>query len=514
MITADPHALRYGANRFAAAAQEMQRNADRLMEATNSARIGQEGWSGEGAQSFQLRSERLAADVKQASNAFSSVANTLSRFAMRMERVLELRLRADRLDQQAFEYSDDTLDSIHTRQHIRHQAAQLRHQADSEAGIADSQASAEFQMIAKMIPATLIPGADTSVPLLDGLPKHWQDYYRRHPELLDEEKVAPKLTMGSFKRADEVGVKQYVEEHQHEDPSMLEKIKGFIAGGVDGEKELLIGLISAVSHPIETLKGIAYAVTHPDVVIESLVRKKDEFVSDWQNGNTYGWSKTFHEMIWSVIGLKGAGAGEEGAEVATRVAKSNIELFGNILNPAGKVVLSDGSVIRVSDRVIQSNEELLSFFKRAGEGDSGKLTQNQIDVMVDSIGNSIKNHPLRQEYENSVKELSTKEQELRAQGLSNKEIAGELHQARRDLGLKYKDLTPPDLREYIYEINKGRYGDPLGPTFNSLLEKNMERGLSTEEAYQAIIQSSYRPNPDVDKLLGGFKQWLLKKNGL
>lgn len=202
MITADPNTLRYGANRFAAAAQEMKRQAIQLEQTTSNARQGQDGWSGEGAQAFLMRGELLVNDANKASQAFESVANTLSRFAMRMEHVLELRRRADWLDQQAFEYGDETLDSIHSRQNLRHQAAQLRHQADSEASIADSQASKEFQMIAQMIPSTLIPGADANANLLEGLPKHWQDYYRRHPELMEEEKGSAPMSMGSYKRAD------------------------------------------------------------------------------------------------------------------------------------------------------------------------------------------------------------------------------------------------------------------------------------------------------------------------
>lgn len=209
MITADPNHLRYGAQRFSAAAQEMQRHSAQLEQTTNSIRLGQEGWSGAGSQAFLLRGDRLAADAKKASSAFESVAHTLSRFAMRMEHVLELRRRADRLDQQAFEYGDETLDSIHTRQNLRHQAAQLRHQADAEARTADSQASSEFQIIAKMIPPTLIPGAEAVSPLLEGLPKHWQDYYRRHPELLEEEKGARELTADEIeanRRADALAI--------------------------------------------------------------------------------------------------------------------------------------------------------------------------------------------------------------------------------------------------------------------------------------------------------------------
>jgi hypothetical protein len=61
--------------------------------------------------------------------------------------------------------------------------------------------------------------------------------------------------------------------------------------------------------------------------------------------------------------------------------------------------------------------------------------------------------------------LSDYETQLRTQGLSEKSIAELMYQARRDLGVKYKDLTPELLKKYIYEINEARYGDPLGGSF-------------------------------------------------
>lgn len=131
---------------------------------------------------------------------------------------------------------------------------------------------------------------------------------------------------------------------------------------------------------------------------------------------------------------------------------------------------------------------------------------NQIDDLVNDIGGSIKNNPLRQEYENAVANLKGMEINLRNQGLSEESIAKTLYQARRDLGVQYKDLTPTELREYIYKVNLGRYGDKLGPSFDNLVEKYTGN-------YTKIIESSQRPNPNVDNLLGGFKEWLLKKNG-
>ena len=37
-----------------------------------------------------------------------------------------------------------------------------------------------------------------------------------------------------------------------------------------------------------------------------------------------------------------------------------------------------------------------------------------------------------------------------------------------------------------------RYGNPDGPTFDYLVKKNTDAGLSLEEAYQSIIDSSSR----------------------
>ncbi|WP_291584033.1 hypothetical protein [Clostridium sp. UBA6640] len=131
---------------------------------------------------------------------------------------------------------------------------------------------------------------------------------------------------------------------------------------------------------------------------------------------------------------------------------------------------------------------------------------NQIDDLIEEIGGSIKSHPLRQEYENAVKNLSNYEVELRANGLGEKEVAQAMHQARRDLGVKYKNLTPDALKEYIYEVNIKRYdGDPLGGSFEFFENKYMGD-------YSKIIDGSKRTNGNVDKLLENFKKWLIEKN--
>ena len=86
------------------------------------------------------------------------------------------------------------------------------------------------------------------------------------------------------------------------------------------------------------------------------------------------------------------------------------------------------------------------------------------------------------------------------QGKSEKELAKALHQMRRDLGIKYKDMTPQPLRDYIFDINIGRYGDPLGPSYEWMQMNEM--------TCREIIESASRYNPDINKLLAGFKNWL------
>ena len=64
-----------------------------------------------------------------------------------------------------------------------------------------------------------------------------------------------------------------------------------------------------------------------------------------------------------------------------------------------------------------------------------------------------------------------------------------LTEERRQLGIKYKDLTPDPLREYAYEINRQRYRDPLGPTYEYLKEVTRRSGIA------AVAGRSWRRLP-------------------
>ena len=131
-------------------------------------------------------------------------------------------------------------------------------------------------------------------------------------------------------------------------------------------------------------------------------------------------------------------------------------------------------------------------------------SEEEIQSIMESInGTGFKNHPLRQAYENEVRQLSSYSEELFLQGKSEEEIAQILNETRRNLGIKYKDMTPQPLRDYIYEVNIKRYGDKLGPTYDYL----KMAGKTDAE----IIASSCRPNNNIDVLLEGFEEWLRKR---
>jgi hypothetical protein len=125
-----------------------------------------------------------------------------------------------------------------------------------------------------------------------------------------------------------------------------------------------------------------------------------------------------------------------------------------------------------------------------------------------AIGTDIKNHPLRQAYESEVAGLQGESEMLKKTGASDEAIARKMWERRREIGVKYKNVTPEPLRNYIYEVNAGRYNDPLGPSFEYLVQSAEKKLL---DPYRTIIDSSSRPNSDVNGLLSKFEDWLTKK---
>ena len=63
---------------------------------------------------------------------------------------------------------------------------------------------------------------------------------------------------------------------------------------------------------------------------------------------------------------------------------------------------------------------------------------SQINDIVKALeGDGFKNNPLRQSYETEVSDLVDLGNDLLSQGLSTEDIAMQLHEARRNLGIQY-----------------------------------------------------------------------------
>jgi hypothetical protein len=92
---------------------------------------------------------------------------------------------------------------------------------------------------------------------------------------------------------------------------------------------------------------------------------------------------------------------------------------------------------------------------------------------------------LRLEYENSVRALAERAVALRAEGKSSETIARDLHGKRRRLAAAFKDLTPEPLRTKVHARTIATYGNPVGPTIESL--------RSAGKSWEDIISAASRP---------------------
>lgn len=102
---------------------------------------------------------------------------------------------------------------------------------------------------------------------------------------------------------------------------------------------------------------------------------------------------------------------------------------------------------------------------------------------------------IRAAYVGEVQTLPSIVEEFRAAGKTDKEIAIEVHRRRREIGVKYKDLTPTEQREKIYQRNLELYGDPLGPTIDYL--RNVQ-----SKSWEQIIESATRTSTEYNRKFG------------
>ena len=94
---------------------------------------------------------------------------------------------------------------------------------------------------------------------------------------------------------------------------------------------------------------------------------------------------------------------------------------------------------------------------------------------------------LRDQYETAVRGLRAHVAAMRDEGASSETIALAVHAERRRLTVAFRQLTPEPWRSRIQARTLAAYGDPVGPTIESL----RARGKSWDD----IIGSATRPGP-------------------
>jgi filamentous hemagglutinin len=94
-------------------------------------------------------------------------------------------------------------------------------------------------------------------------------------------------------------------------------------------------------------------------------------------------------------------------------------------------------------------------------------------------------YPLRQAYVEQVGMLDEIALSMRAAGATPEQVARQVSGLRRELGVKYKNITPPEKLEEIYARNLKKYGDKLGPTIDFLRAKGKTWEQITESASRA-----------------------------
>jgi hypothetical protein len=102
---------------------------------------------------------------------------------------------------------------------------------------------------------------------------------------------------------------------------------------------------------------------------------------------------------------------------------------------------------------------------------------------------------LREAYETEVKGMRSTVKDMFKRNKSIEEIARTVSEKRRELGIKYKDITPPELLDVIYKRNIKVYGDKLGPTVDYF----RSNGVSWEEIIEEALRTGGKDIKELPK---------------
>lgn len=117
------------------------------------------------------------------------------------------------------------------------------------------------------------------------------------------------------------------------------------------------------------------------------------------------------------------------------------------------------------------------------------------------------NAEIRQWYNNTVDKIPSLNENWISEGISVEERAKRAQEIRHNARLEARAMMPN--KQEVADLqarDKEKYGNPEGPTFEYLVEKNRQKGLQGDAVYEDIIGSSNRTNKEYNEKFGVKKE--------
>lgn len=115
-------------------------------------------------------------------------------------------------------------------------------------------------------------------------------------------------------------------------------------------------------------------------------------------------------------------------------------------------------------------------------------------------GISWTNGEIRAHYNRLVTAIGPANEKWTKEGLSSEERARQASAIRHDARIMSRAMmSDPAEVEDLRKRDMVKYGNPDGPTFDQLVERNREKGLTGDAVYEAVVESSQRTDPVINK---------------
>jgi RHS repeat-associated protein len=113
------------------------------------------------------------------------------------------------------------------------------------------------------------------------------------------------------------------------------------------------------------------------------------------------------------------------------------------------------------------------------------------------------NEEIRQWYNDEVSRIPELNKGWIEEGWSVEERAQAAYEIRHDARMKAREMmTNPDEVEMLRARDLEKYGNPDGPTFESLVDYYSEKGYEGDALYEKIIERSYETSPEYNRKYG------------